>query len=523
MDRASALKLAQKSDFLIGCQERTGIAFDKAKAEDLYKFCCEEMGRIEQEVEPQLPLRKLNKAELKKVTPPKVQFKNSKQGLIPSANAEKFFDVIVKGEDNHEGIHTVAVVWVGYIKDVAYVLPYHEPVTTSGVMRLKHQANLKNWLLAKGWRPTLWNFKKDRAGKFIRDERGQLIKTSPKFHDKGVICSNLETMADKIGLIKPIVRWLSLRNRRSVIHNPERNTGWLANPRLVIDGRLPAGASNITNTHRQKHHVVANIPRVSSYLGLEMRGLFCASEGNVLVGYDAAGLEARVEAHWCYRYKGGKTYADELLNGDTHSNNAKIFYGDDIPTKEGKVVSKYRNPSKNGKYALTYGCTAPRLADTLNVPSLKAKGLYEAFWVNNTALAGLRDQLTRHWEANGKHKIHCSLTGHTLLSRSKHSLVNLLFQHTGAIIMDLSLALMDMWLGGIKYDSNNLPYYRHHSSDVRRVIYYHDEAIFECPPEIAEEIKQMGIKSIVEAGKMLGLNVLLDADGAIGKSWAKVH
>ena len=76
MNFNNVMKLAQKSDFLMSCQERTGIAFNQEKAKDLYKFCVEEMLRIEAEVEPKLPLKKLNKGELAKVTPPKIQFKN---------------------------------------------------------------------------------------------------------------------------------------------------------------------------------------------------------------------------------------------------------------------------------------------------------------------------------------------------------------------------------------------------------------------------------------------------------------
>jgi len=511
-----AIKLSQKSDFLMSCQERTGIAFNQEKAKDLYKFCVEEMLRIEAEVEPKLPLKKLNKGELAKVTPPKTQFKNSKEGLIPSKHCENFFDKVEQLPDES---------WMGWYGDAAFCLPYNFPCTTEGPMLLKNQKDMKDWLMKDyNWKPTLWNYQKDANNKFKRDKQGKLIKTSPKFHDKGTLCPNLERLGDTIEIIKPVVRWLSLRNRRSVVYNPEKGTGWLSNKRLAIDGRLPAGASTITNTHRQKHKIVANIPRVSSYLGKEMRELFCASEGNVLVGYDAAGLEARVEAHWCFKHEGGEAYAYELLEGDTHSNNARLFYGEDIPTGEsGKVIDKFRDPSKNGKYALTYGCTAPKLAETLGVPAGKANELFDNFWQGNTALASLRDKLMAHWTGQGEKLIVCPLTGFKLHSRSKHSLVNLLFQHTGAIIMDYSLALMDNWLGGIVYDSNNLPCYRHKGEEVRRCIYYHDEAAFECSEEIAEEILALGIKSIVKAGEMLGLNVPLDADGDIGDSWAEIH
>jgi len=508
-----ALDLAQKTDFLMSCQERTGVEFDFEKAIDLYDFCVKEMLDIEKEVEPKLPLKPMNKSELKKVTPPKVQFKNNKGGSVPSARCLSFFDCVTQKGDE----------WYGEIFGSTFLLPYHKPVVNMTTMRLKNQSDIKNWLMVTHkWRPTLWNYKKDSYGKFIR-EKGRLVHTSPKFHDKGVLCTNLQSLGDSIGIVKPVVRWLSLRNRRSVVFNPSKKTGWLSNRRLTVDGRLPAGSGSITNTHRQKHKTVANVPRVSSYLGKEMRSLFTASEGNVLVGYDAAGLEARVEAHWCYKYTGGVAYAYELLDGDTHSNNARTFFGDDIPEEDGKVISKYRDIAKNGKYALTYGCTAPRLADTLNVPVLKANELFDAFWANNTALAGLRDSLTTHWKQRDSKTLLCRLTGVVLHSRSQHSLVNLLFQHTGAIIMDYSLYLMDKWLGGIKYSKNDIPYYMYKGYPVRRVIYYHDEAAWDCPPEIAEDVLELGIESIVASGEYLGLNVPLDADGAIGHSWAEIH
>ena len=89
--------------------------------------------------------------------------------------------------------------------------------------------------------------------------------------------------------------------------------------------------------------------------------------------------------------------------------------------------------------------------------------------------------------------------------------------------MDYSLALMDRWLGGITYDCNNLPMYKYKGYEVRRVLYYHDEGAFECSAEIAQEVLNLGIRSIVKAGEMLKLNVPLDADGAIGSDWSKIH
>ena len=137
-----AMKLAQKTDFLMGCQERTGVCFDVEKAKKLYEFCCDEMLRIEGEVEPHLPKKQLNKGELAKVTPPKIQFKNSKEGLVPSKHCENFFDVVIKKKDE----------WYGVFHNqlTTFKLPYHEPVVTEGNMLLKHQKDMKEWLMKEG-------------------------------------------------------------------------------------------------------------------------------------------------------------------------------------------------------------------------------------------------------------------------------------------------------------------------------------------------------------------------------------
>jgi hypothetical protein len=512
MNKLDALKLSQKTYFLMQCQERTGVKFNVELAKQVYQQCSDEMDAIAAEINPNLPMRELNKGETSKATPPSQGLKKNGE---PTSHTANFYEKIQADSSGR---------LCGYKFGEWHIIEDNmPPLITEKNMEVKDQAALKDWLMAEfQWTPTFWNFKRDARGKPVR-EKGKVVKTTPKLHDKGVICPNLEVLGERIEMIKPIIRWMSLRNRRSVIWNPDNDSGWVANKRLAKDGRLPSGSSSITNTHRQKHSVVANIPRVGSVMGEEMRSMFTVEEGNVMVGYDASGLESRVEAHWCYPKRGGQAYAEELLNGDVHTANAKLFFGDDIECdEEGKAIAKYRNPSKNGKYALTYGSMPPTLATTLDIPLGKAKELYENFWQGNTALAQLKQEITAHWEKRGKQSIYCSLTGHTLQSRSEHSLVNLLFQHTGAIVMDVANAFMDAWLGGIQYEGN-IPCYKYKGVTVKRILFYHDELAFECPPEVADEVLEMGIRSIRTAGNFLNFNVPLDADGAIGKSWKDIH
>lgn len=203
------------------------------------------------------------------------------------------------------------------------------------------------------WKPTLWNYQRGPDGKPMRDAKTrQLIPTSPKMQEQGKLCKNLEAMEGE--LVGKVVKWLSLRNRLSVLE------GWMKNPRLQYDGRIGAGRTGIAATHRQKHKVVVNVPKADPkvLLGNEFRKLWIAEEGYLIAAGDAAALEGRVQGHYCWRYDDGVT-AEELLKGDVHSKNAVAFYGELNPivkalyespefSKDDPQFKPFRNKSKNG-------------------------------------------------------------------------------------------------------------------------------------------------------------------------------
>ena len=444
------------------------------------------MLQLEKEVEVKLPERPLSKAEEREHTPPKIQFR--KDGTI-SAVCEKWFDEVVFNKPYDQ--------WIGTKNGEDYFLPQHEPIIDSLPMQLKHQAHIKDWLLTKGWKPTLWNLKKDKQNKPMRDPNGKVITTTPKFHDNGRICPDLERLGDSEVIIRPIIEWLSLRNRRSVLLNEGRNTGWLANPRLAIDGRLSAASSGLTNTKRQKHTVVANVPRVTSVLGKEMRELFVASDGKVLVGADASGLEARVKGHYTYHYDGGE-YANKLLddNYDEHSENAELW-------------GCSRQDAKSPAYALQYNCQPAKFAETLGVSLSVGKKHYNAYWEKNWALAKAVEEAEKEYE-NNHQKFITTIDGGKIVTRSKHSVFNAKCQSTGAKIMDMAGVIADDFI-----KERGLP--------ANRVIYIHDEYGYETYPEYADEVGRILVKAIKLSGKVFKLNVVLDADYLVGQNWGETH
>lgn len=163
------------------------------------------------------------------------------------------------------------------------------------------------------------------------------------------------------------------------------------------------------------------------------------------------------------------------------------------------------------------------MAETLGVSKQRGSDLFNDFWEANWSLAKFKEAVEKYWETQGNKEFVKAIDGRLLRSRSRHSLVNLLFQSCGAIAMDIAGCYLDSWLGGLSLDGKGLPSYNHKGYKVRRVAYVHDEYVFECSPEIAEEVGELGVKAIVKAGELLKLKVPLAAEYKIGSSWRDTH
>jgi hypothetical protein len=148
---------------------------------------------------------------------------------------------------------------------------------------------------------------KDRL---LRTKEGMPCKvpTNPNF-TKGQekeICPNLERLSDKFPYAKDIVEYMTFKHRRNSIlgggldwdEEDEAEKGYMANIRSDNRIATPAGTCDAA-TSRMKHRVVANIPRITSLYGEEMRSLFGTEDGYYQIGYDFDSLEAKIESHYC--------------------------------------------------------------------------------------------------------------------------------------------------------------------------------------------------------------------------------
>lgn len=508
-----AFKLTQKDYYLYSAQAYSGVKFDKEAAIKLAAEIEAEMQGINDYVLPKLPPRSLKEGEKQFYTMPAKPFK--KDGTLSST--------MLNWLEKHgaELIGNTEVIAYGkrYAIEAKKLLDIELP------MEIKDGDDIKNWLISKGWEPTLYNFKRGPDGKPERDSKGEVITTTPKLQEQGKLCPNLMKLDDD--LPKRIVKFLSLRNRKSVIE------GWLGNWRLDFDGRLSTEISGFTPTFRVKHKTVVNLPKASPEVlkGYEVRSLFIVEDGMKYVSADAAALENRTVADLTFKYDDGK-FADLVLNGDSHSFNAKVFFpeqtkqfdlSDPAFSKDDPEFKPFRNKAKTGAYSLAYGASVKKFTKSLGLSERDGKIAYDNYWEANKGLKELKEGLEGYWSTKGGKKYVPGRDGRFLTARSKHLLVNLMGQNLGATVMSIAFCLVDNQLGWLDIDDKGRPHYIYKDNLVMRIAAFHDQGDFESEPEVAEEVGQMLVDGIKKAGTMLRMKVELDGEAKVGNNAAEIH
>lgn len=144
-------------------------------------------------------------------------------------NTAKWFEI---APDPEESDHLV---------QGAYTKVYFEDA------KLSQHAVVKDFLLTLGWIPDEWNYATDVYGNWLKDERGNKIKSSPKLTE-----SSFESLPEGIG--QQIAEYNTLSHRRrTFLNEKDDEKGWINSMRE--DGRISAGAqvfATSTGRHAQK-------------------------------------------------------------------------------------------------------------------------------------------------------------------------------------------------------------------------------------------------------------------------------
>ena len=245
-------------------------------------------------------------------------------------------------------------------------------------------------------------------------------------------------------------------------------------------------------THRASHRN-PNLSQVPS--DERFRRLFTASPDMVMVGADLSGIELRMLAHYLARYDGGR-YADILLNGDIHQENADKI---GISRRQVKTVT----------YAFLYGAGDQKIGTSfdgsLGETQAKRKGkeIRKAF-VN--AIEGLSDLLKAVKRAAERGYVR-GLDGRNISVDKGHVALNYLLQGSAAIIAKRWMVLADAQL-----DSHS-----------HQLGFIHDELQYETIPASVNDLKFLLELTAVQAGEYYNLRLPIAAESKSGKNWAEVH
>lgn len=335
--------------------------------------------------------------------------------------------------------------------------------------------------------------------------------------------------------------------------------GFLAADRIAYDGRIPTPADSCgAGTSRFKHRLVANIPRVTSLYGKKMRALFGVDkdEGFIQLGYDFDSLEAKIEAHYVFRYEGGPEYGVSLTAekpNDCHSVLARkisVILGREFP----------RSTAKNVKYGCSYNAQPPRVAKTIGSSLEDAQIIFDAFWEQAAPLKELKEKMQEYWSTTGQKKFLRGIDGRKLPIRSKGNVINTAFQSAGVICAKRAMVLHEKMLReeGLLVDFFRDDWQNKAKTFCQQLIAYHDEAQLEVKRsmvtwkkfESEEDCKkfrdsekvwsdpvhtergwfrgycragELATIAVREAGKYYKLNVELSAGYMLGTTWGDCH
>jgi DNA polymerase-1 len=442
---------------------KRGWKFDEPRARELLAEMQAKMEAIENKINPQIGMvcvKKDSASEWKECL-----FKKNGEYALSTA---RWFDVEV-----------VSGLYEDRLVEGDYCRITYEPG------RLSSDKVLKAWLYSIGWVPDDWNVEKIN---------GKFVQKSPKLTE-----SSLKKLGD-IGLA--VDEYNSISNRHGILN------GWLKE--IEYDGRLHGRMWTIgTPTFRCRHEVVANLPKVGTKYGEEMRGLLLPEPNWVIVGADSAGNQMRGLCHDI----GNAEFTAEVIDGDVHRRNADVLKP---YMKDGITHKEERDLAKPFLYAFLFGAGADKVSLILRGIRDKIIGqkAIDMFSDSIPGLKTLKDKLAKQF---GKTKERFgpensfirAIDGRIVFVGSKHQVLNYRLQATEGITCKAAAVWFEDEAKKVDLPFNFL-------------LHYHDEFAFETIPQRAEEARLLAIKAFTEAPKWFGIECM-NGDGKIGNNYAEVH
>lgn len=280
---------------------------------------------------------------------------------------------------------------------------------------------------------------------------------------------------------------------------------------ISTDGRIHTNfRMTVTATGRlsSTEPNLQNIP-VRRELGAQIRRMFVAAPGCVLVDADYSQIELRLLAH----ISGDETMQNAFKSGeDIHAVTASQVFG--LPLAE--VTPAQRSSAKAVNFGIVYGISAFSLAQDIKVSPAEARAYIDAYMQKYHGVREYMDRVIAKAKERGyvetlfgRRRPVPELKASNFNTRSFGERVarNMPIQGTAADIIKLAMVNVRRRL-------------RAEGLEARLILQVHDELIAECPEREAERVAALLEEEMERA---VTLSVPLTAEAHSGHSWAEAH
>ena len=314
----------------------------------------------------------------------------------------------------------------------------------------------------------------------------------------------LEKLQDKHPIVKEILDYRMLTKLKSTYAEGLLKV-------ISGDGRIHTSFQmTVTATGRlsSTEPNLQNIP-VRKKLGAQIRKMFVAAPGMMLVDADYSQIELRLLAH----ISGDETMKEAFLSGeDFHTVTASNVFG--VPVEQ--VTPTLRSRAKAVNFGIVYGISAFSLAQDIGVYTNEAKAYMDAYLEKYHGVRDYMKSIVKSAREKGyvstiygrrRYLPELKSSNFNMRSFGERVALNMPVQGTAADIIKLAMVNVHGRLksAGLK---------------ARLILQVHDELIVECPGDEAEQVRDILTEEMENAAH---LSVPLVAEAHIGHSWAEAH
>ena len=314
----------------------------------------------------------------------------------------------------------------------------------------------------------------------------------------------LEKLRDKHPIVNEILEYRMLTKLKSTYAEGLLKV-------IEPDGRIRTRfMMTVTDTGRlsSREPNLQNIP-IRKELGSQIREMFVAAPGKVLVDADYSQIELRLLAH----ISGDENMISAFRSGeDIHAVTASQVFG--VPLAE--VTKLQRSHAKAVNFGIVYGISAWSLAQDIGVYPNEAKAYMDAYLEKYHGVRDYQKNVVAQAKADGyvstlygRRRALPELKSSNFAQRSfgERVALNMPIQGTAADVIKLAMVHV-----GRRLDREKL--------QAKLILQVHDELIVECPEAEAERVKALLTE---EMEQVASLSVPLVAEANAGKSWAEAH